>query len=534
MASLTPEVLQALEALTSQLRKADGMQEDQDRAPGGDAEDSAKNAPPPTEEATQDPKSLFFDPFAVVEQMGFKDRASQISYGTLRSIVWKVPIISTIIQTRINQLASFCVPQRDKYQLGFKIALRDYEKQPTGADKDWCRQMETIMMRTGVTNNPRGRGGFEKFIRQLAWDSLTYDQMAFEVVPNRKGQPAEWYAVDASTIRLADTGRHLDEDDNRSTKFVQIYDSVVIADYNQEELCFGVRNPRTDMKLYGYGVSETEMVMTAVTSILWAWQYNSRFFSQGSAVKGMLNFKGAVNEKQLRAFRRHWYTMLSGVENAWRTPITNSEDVQWINLQANNRDMEFNAWMDFLIKVACGIFTIAPEEINFRYGNAGNKGSLSEASNKEKITESKERGLRPLLRFFANAINQYIIWPTNENFEFRFVGLDAATRDELATLNQKRAKTTHTVNELRAEEDLPPLPDEQGNVILDPTWVQWVMQNKQAEEGVGDFAAEAGPGEGEDDEQTFGDLDFEQMLAEDEANDDTDEDVEKSFIDLTL
>lgn len=494
------------------------------RTPGGSKEDTATNAPVPTEPAPGDPKSLFWDPFAIVEQLGYKERPTSISYGTLRSIFWRMPIVQAIIQTRINQIASFSTPQHDRYQLGYRIKLRDSEKEPTKQDKKWMEQAESLIMRTGVTDNPRGRDSFETFLRKITWDMLVFDQMTFEVVPSRDGAPAEWYAVDASTIRIADSATtYLDEDDTKAIRYVQIYDGMIISEYTQEEMCFGVRNPRTDIKLYGYGVSELEMLMKCITALLWAWDYNQKFFSQGTVPKGLLNFKGAVPEKQLKSFRRHFYQMLAGIENAWKTPVTNADDLQWVNMQNTNRDMEFSAWMDFLIKVACSVFLMDPAEVNFQYGNTGQKSAMGEANNREKIIESKERGLRPLLRFISQAMNRNIIWPMNENYEFAFVGLDAKTQDDVANLNMKRVKTIMTVDELRAEDDLEPMKDGLGEVILDPTWLQFAQAKQMAEEGgegeggpggfgEGAEGGEAGEGEG----QTFGDVDFDALMREQE------------------
>ena len=243
------------------------------------------------------------------------------------------------------------------------------------------------------------------------------------------------------------------------------------------------------------------------------------------AAKGIINFKGTVPERELQNFRRQWYAQIASVENAWRTPITNSEDLQYINMQASARDMEFNAWMDFLIKVCCSLYAIDPVEVNFKYGNVGQKGGLNEDSNKDKIVESKERGLRPLLRFMSNAFKKNIIWPMNESFEFEFVGLDAHTRDQMIDVNMKRVKSTMTVDELRAEDDLEPLPDGKGEVILDPVW----LQNAMAKEGGGEEGFEGGGGGFEDEEVGEGDNNYEKMLAQyEDDGDEEDNDDELS------
>lgn len=482
-----------------------------------------------------DPKSMFWDPFSIIEQLGYKERPSSITYGTLKAIVYRMPIVQAVILTRVAQVASFAQPQQDRYQLGFQLKLRDQDGKPSKADEKWMADMEHMLMHTGVCDDPRKRDNFEQFLRKLIWDSLVYDQCGFEVVPDRRGKPAQWYAVDGQSLRLADTASaYMKKRFENDTKYVQIYDGMIVTEYNNEELCFGVRNPRTDQRLYGYGVSELEMLISAITSLLWSWQYNSKFFSQGSAAKGILNFKGAIPENQLKAFRRHWYMMLSGVENSWRTPIVNSEDLQWVNMQTTNRDMEFNAWMDFLIKVVCSCYQMDPVEVNFKYGNVGQRSGLQEAANKEKITESKERGLRPLLRFIESMINRHVVWPLNENFVFTFVGLDAQTRDDLAKLNQQRVKTTWTVDELRAEEDLPPLKDGMGEVILDPVWMQWAQQ-KQAQqegaegEGFPEFGGRGGGGETEEESQEEEGPDFEAMMAEDEEAADSEAEEEEEY-----
>lgn len=461
------------------------------------------------EKAQEDPKTLFFDPYAVIDQMGYKDKASSISYGTLWQMYMRMPVVQAIVILRKNQIASFAIPQQDKYALGFKVALRDEDKNPTKQEMKWAQEMSNILTTTGVTQNPKGRESFRTFLKKLVSDTLIYDQMCFEIVNNRKGLPCEWYATDSTTMRIADNGNtFIDEDLTKEVRYVQIYDGIVINEYTSDEMVFGVRNPNANIRLQGYGVSELELLITTITGLLNAHDFNQKFFTQGSTAKGVFNFKGSVPGKMLGEFRRQWYNMLSGASNSWRTPIINSpEEVQYINLQQSHRDMEFNAWMDFLIKEACAVFGTDPAEINFSYGNTGQSKALVESSNADKIMESKERGLRPLLDDIAELITKHIVTPLNEDFCFKFCGLDAETKDKVVDRNMKRVKSYLTVDELRAEEDRPPLPDGQGEIILDPTF----LQNKNAGMmGGGGFDSEGDTGEGDqqdnEDEQDIGKL----------------------------
>lgn len=480
------------------------------------------------QKATEDPKTLFFDPYAVIDQLGYKDKPSSITYGTLWQMFMRMPVIQSIVILRKNQIANFAKPQQDKYELGFKVALRDEDKNPTKQELKWAQEMSNTLMTTGATNNPKGRDSFRTFLKKLVSDTLIYDQMCFEIVKNRKGLPAEWYATDATTIRIADNGNtFIDEDLTKEIRYVQIYDGIVINEYTADEMVFGVRNPNTNIRLQGYGVSELELLITTITGLLNAHDFNAKFFTQGSTAKGIINFKGTVPNKQLAEFRRHWYNLLSGASSSWRTPIMNSEDLQYVNLQQSHRDMEFNAWMDFLIKEACAVFGTDPAEINFKYGNTGQDRSLVESSSADKITESKERGLRPLLDDIAELISTHIVTPLNEDFCFKFCGLDSETKDKVVERNMKRVKSYLTVDELRAEEDRPPLPDKQGEIILDPIF----LQNKNAGSmGGGGFGEEGGDtGENGEDEQDIGKLLSQYGGAEDEDNKDS-EDTEKGFV----
>jgi hypothetical protein len=429
------------------------------------------------EPTAEDPKSLFFDPYSIIENMGYKDRPTPISYSTLFQIFWKLPIVQAIHFLRIKQVAAFGKPQTDRYSLGFRTRMRDRKRNPSKVELKQIEYLENLIMSTGVTDNPKGRDSFKTLLKKVTWDSLLYDQFCIEKVLNRKGLPAAWYAVDATTIRIADNGKtFIDTEDRKAIRYVQIYDGMIINQFTQDNMIFGVRNPSSNIRLHGYGVSELEMLITNITAMINTRSYNTKAFSQGIMAKGILNFEGTIPNARMEEFRRHWYNLLASVDNAHRMPVMNAEGIKYINLQTTNREMEYSAWMDYLIKEACSVYATDPAEINFDYGKTGQKAALSESSSADKIMESKERGLRPLLEDIEDAINLNIIQEINPDFIFEFIGLDPDTKDKVVSRNMQRVKSFMTVNELRAEEDLPALPEEEGNIILDA----YYFQNKQA------------------------------------------------------
>lgn len=419
-----------------------------------------------------DTEGIFWDPYALVEQLGYKEKPTAITYATLDAMFWKLPILGAIRQRRLNQMADFTLPQRRPQDPGFEVVLRDPKETVTPAALRMMNELTQRIMTTGyVVADRRERCGFEAFTRAVMRDSMTYDQAAIQFVPDRRGLPSQWYAMDAATIRLADKSSLGPDHDMDSTYAVQIYDNVVISEFSRRELLFGVRNPWSSIRSHGYGTSEAELCISTITHLLWGLNHNANYFKQGLGAKGVLNISGALPERQLRAFRRQWYQMVMGNENAFRVPLTNAEKLDWIKLQDSNKDMEYGEWLNFLIKLVCACFSMDPIEVNFKFGGSGQK-SMFEAANKMKIVESKQQGLQPLLRAYARWLNEYIIWPINPSFQLRFVGLSPMTPKEEMDLRTQELRGYVTVDEMRAREGKLPLPNGDGEVILDPNWMQ--------------------------------------------------------------
>lgn len=358
-----------------------------------------------------------------------------------------------------------------------------------------------------------------------------------EVIPDRRGIPYEFMAVDASTMRIAASNSiygpnetyhsrssyysgqisqamEKDHGPYRALKlyeyepkdkpeFVQVVNGQIENVYTRDELAFGIRNPRSDIYIQGYGYGELEQLVTIVTAHLYAEEYNRRFFQQGSAPKGILTFRGdSMTPDQLEGFKRQWRATLEGVENAWRTPILQSEQgIEWTDLHPSNREMEYNAWIEYLIKITCAVFLIDPAELNFDLHGGVQQTPLFESSQEWKLKASRDRGLKPLLRFIAKLINENIISKIDDHFVFDFVGLDELTEQEKHTLRTEQVSSYLTLNEVRRADDLGDL--EYGDIPMNPTYIQ-AMQIKQQMEMQEQQQQQAAPGGAPPDQQQGG------------------------------
>lgn len=473
------------------------------------------------EKEAPEPKASFVDPMSYNSvNYGYKEKFSLLSYDKLRQMASTDPVISSIIQTRLNEVGSFAVVQPDKYKTGYRIALRDKEAKMSKAQKVKAKELELFITNCGIpetfedTPRIRKRDNFEAFLRKISRDTLVYDQLNFEIIPRKNGMPHSFYAVDATTIRsVADEHekeelpgategqtdysvvmpqeQRKNEENAKIPRYIQLLNGRIRHTFDEWEMAFGIRNPRTDILANGYGYSELEMLITTITSHINAEEYNRKFFSQGTAVKGILAFEGSVPPDQLEAFRRQWHQQASGVQNAWKTPILalgKEGKMNWQALHSTNREMEFGNWMEYCIKTICGVYQIDPIQIGFdiskNNSSSGAAGMNSGGDAATRMSQSKDKGLSPLLRFIANMINQYIVWRIDPEFEFEFSGVNLRSESDDLEQTVKEVTNYKTLNEVRREHDLEDLPSiddmEIGDVVLSPAFVQIFTQLKQA------------------------------------------------------
>ena len=464
-----------------------------------------------------DVKSIMVDPLDVSSALGYKHKPFNISYQILRGMA-KTHIIKSIIETRKEQISDFCTPRDNKNGIGFIVQKKkryysylNDEKQSESDKIENTRISEQItefLMKCGSINNSWSSDDFDDFIRKIVQDSLVLDQATFEVVRDRQGNVVQFFATDGATFRIADSFFEQQQDTEivkgYAPSYVQIYNSSIINEYYPWELCFGTRNPSTDIYSNGYGRSELEDMIQTVTAILNSDTYNANFFRVGSAPKGILKYSGNINPNTVEDFRRQWTAQVAGVMNMHKIPMINADKLDFINTGQNNKDMEFSKYQEFLIKVSCAVYKIDPSEIGFpMQGTSQAAGLGGDGGTKEKLKYSRAKGLKPLLRKIEKWINKFIVEQINDKYEFKFVGIDEQDEEDIELERDIRSLSNFmTLNEIRAKRNLSKLDD--GDVILNPTYLQAkgmaAMGNEQSNQFVDDEYSDDG-----DDEQQYED-----------------------------
>lgn len=434
-------------------------------------------------------KAMTIDPFESSSSMGYFSKNAVVGFEVLRAVRFS-PIVAAIINTRKNQVVEFCKVQENKNSKGFKIVKKgiDDDKDLSDGDRKTIDKLEEFILNCGDDDKMWEKDDFDNFMKKLVDDSLTIDAACAEIVPSRGFVPSSFYHVDGATMRFADTH------DNTSPKegdikvqgyfpsYVQLYQGRPYAEFYPWEMMYGIRNPSVAIRSNGYGKSELEYLISTVTAMLNADAYNSNFFKNGSAPKGMLMIKGSagINKDRLSEFRRDWAALTAGASNAHKTAILDAESFEWVDLHKSNRDMEFSKFQEYLIKLICAVYKISPEEIGFTL-EGSNKGGIGNGGDgKEEKDYSINKGLKPLLTELQQWINKWIIYPkTNKQYEFQFVGLDVESPKEEEERIQKAVTLYLTVDEVRKEKGLKPLPNGMGKFPLNPIFSQMQMNQQQ-------------------------------------------------------
>lgn len=398
-----------------------------------------------------------------VEILGdWYERPTNFSFDMMRYMVDKTPVLSAVVMTRIRQIKRFCRVNEKGEGPGFQIRLKDQgvTSKLGKAERDSISALNGFMTNCGWEQNPRQRArlkrdNFSNFMSKIVRDSLVMDSSPIETEykKNRSLGMDGFYAIDGATIRLCDQDGYRGDDEIYALQVVQ---GNLRTAYTYDDLIYVPRNPRTDVLQGGYGMSETELLVNTVTGFLNAMTYNQKYFDSNAIPKGLLHLSGDYSTEDLVSFKRYWNNMVKGINNAWTLPVMVSKNQEskasFENFGVDVNEIMFAKWMTFLTAIICAIYGIAPDEINFESFTASTS-SLSGSDTEEKLINSKDKGLRPLLSHFEDVITDFIISDFSDKYEFHWTGLDEKDPQQ-AWLEEQALRTTNEARKARGWEEL--------------------------------------------------------------------------------
>lgn len=448
-------------------------------------------------------QSVTLDDLQIAIMGDYIERPGLMDFQSLRAMVDQTPVLSAVVLTRIRQVQAFCKVQESGHGPGFVIRHSSVAHKLTDEERTTTELLSRFFANCGWEFNPRqrkrlGRQSLRQFMALSVRDSLSMDSTPIETEFKRNKALGidGFYAVDGATIRLCSEDGYKGQDEVFALQVIQ---GQIRTAYDYSNLIYEPRNPRSDVMTAGYGLSETELLIKVVTGFLNAMTLNIRGFSDNSIPKGMLHLSGNYSEQDLNAFKRYWNAQVKGVQNAWSVPVMVSKDQEskasFENFGVEFNEMYFAKWMTFLASMICAIYGIAPDEINFESFSAS-KSSLSGSDTAERLSDSKDKGLRPLLAYYENLFSDYILAEFGDSYVFRWTGVDEDDQDKRHELK----KLTMSVNEMRAELGLEAQDATWGDAPLNPSLIgPWSQEMQAAQQPGPDMQSEEqAPGFGKD------------------------------------
>lgn len=448
----------------------------------------------------------------------------------LRLIERRNPVVGSVTTLRIQQGTEFAHVSHDRDVPGWEVVLVDEKKTITPQQQKQKAFLERLISEGCIDGYepiqlsdepPSFRERMTKYMR----DRLLIDKICWEIERNAKGEAVALWTIDGATIypvlpggfygsvsqisaglvggfnRLTDAIKKAKTESIPPVEEIAYVQELlygmtgggIVAAYRNSDLIFDVSSDLNDVRYYKQGFSVVEKANIAVSAFINSITYNSHGLSKSAVPKVAVAMgkESGYTQEQLEDLQDEWMANFEGVDGQWNIPLLNG-DAKILNLMPNNRDMEYQKYMEFCGALICSVMGADPAEAGLRFNQAQNVLSENQDS---KMIFSKNRGLRQLLGEFAYITNKFLKicgYDFAKDFKFRFNGLTTSDKGYEADLYKKKVETYMTVNELRKELDLPP--DKDGDIILNSVYLQ--AKQAAAMAGGDDGSEDSGDSEG--------------------------------------
>jgi len=430
-----------------------------------------------------------------------------ISDNVLREIELKNPIISACVNLRVRQIRAFSSFSEDVSKPGFRIKYVGSKNIDQKIEKE-IKLLVNFFENAGFMNlediETAGDSLHDVFVMMVR-DYMVLDKVVLELLYNKSNYVIDFRILDPATIKPVIIGgyqgnysdfynnsafyyfnssflkRILESKINRlppleKIRYVQEIDGNIVAGFEKRDIIYDIMNKRTDIRYRYIPYSPVEQCVSVITGFLNALAYNAESFDSNAIPKIAMSIEGEFDQEQYERLRDQWIANFTGIKNQWKIPIISGK-VNVIDLMKSPRDLEFGKYMEITGALICSVMGVDPAEIGLRLNQAQNV--LSE-NLEAKMKFSKDRGLHDLLGQIQSVMNKILKYSGLLNkFKFEFTGLDPEDEQVRSRLRTEAVKRDKTINEIRAEQKLPPLP--YGDVILDSIYLQYYNVKKQEE-----------------------------------------------------
>lgn len=422
--------------------------------------------------------------------------ASSLTFAFLQRVA-RFPIIEAIIRTRKYQATRFAKSPLHTRDTGFEIRMRDKRAKVSRVARRRIEELTDLMLYGGYRYEPNGglrvhpvthqpgvwdgngqeeAPGLFGLVSSLVRDMLSMDWACYrkEAGGDSKKYPVAFFApVDSATIRRTLWQKYrpqIPENKGKRIQFVEANSLVpggVVREYTWEGMAAIVRNPSRDLLGPGYGLSEVEIVLDIVSSMILGLKYQKEYFDNNHIPPGMLIINGVPTvtgpgEQVVQNIRSQIMTSTGGPDAFWKLitlmfPAGSSGGAEFVTMRQRAGGLgetgAVNQYFTALLNICTAVFAINAEEIGFR-GFTTQQNALNMPNPQSMVESSQDKGLKPILEALANSFNREIVQLIDPDFQFSWVNADASDLEQDLNTANGYFNLGFTHNEVRDEMDI--------------------------------------------------------------------------------
>ena len=437
----------------------------------------------------------------------YKLKTSLLPSDVIKQIRVTNLLVAAILRARGNVISLYSQPSSGRFDVGFDVKIRPEFKDHISAEQmpeiqeritKFKKLLLTCGSEEGLTDSEKC--SFSDFLYMQAINGLSFGWFGTENIYQDSEQTkiSRFRVVDSGTIyKAVKKGQSANAIRLQSLKLLsQItgdkifvenfeldrYDYVQVLEGSTPQQAFSAREltmynlyPTSDVERNGYPVGPLETITNNLTMFMSIELYQKLYFQNGRAAKGMLVIQSdEINQGELEDIKQYYNASINNVANSFRLPIFGvgkDDEVRWMSTEPNSKDGEFMALTEQVSRNIMAAFSIDPEELPAfgHLGQATNSSALNVSSNENKMTSSKDAGLRPLIAQFSDFLNNHILALMDpELFQLCFLtltGLDAETREQETDRLVKQAPLNMSYDDILEETQKQPIGASMGGTI---------------------------------------------------------------------
>ena len=225
-------------------------------------------------------------------------------------------------------------------------------------------------------------------------------------------------------------------------------DMIHIQNFNLAGSVYGTSPIQSAGEVFGLGLSAQEAA--------------ARAFNNGSYFQGFLKATGAQSKQKLDQMKDAWSRVQQSVTNFGSTPIL-PHDVDFINTRVSPQDLQLIEAREQVTKDIARMYKVPLHRLGF--------GDSEKAANMEQQERAYiSSALEPITEQLVQQMNLKMLFDEEyDDFRLHFDFTQMLMPDMLQRYQAHAIALTNGFmnrNEVRSLEDLPPLPDDEGNVFL--------------------------------------------------------------------